>query len=187
MTGWTPIQRLADRVRRLTADRRKLTQAQAAVARDEQLIADLHPTRTSDEGLRLIADFEGVRLTAYRDPVGVLTIGWGHTGSDVTPGLTITRERALELLRQDVHKAEEVVVAAVKVPLTRGQFDALVSLTFNIGAAAFRGSTLLRELNAGRYDRAAGEFDRWTRAGGRVLAGLVRRRAAERALFEKDS
>lgn len=138
---------------------------------------------TSLQGVELIKSFEGLRLTAYRDAAGVLTIGYGHTGSDVAAGATITAARAEELLRADLAGAEAAVTSAVQVPVTQGQFDALVSLVYNIGAGAFAASTLLRKLNSGDYAGAAQEFDRWIYAGGSVLGGLVSRRNAEQQLF----
>lgn len=138
---------------------------------------------TSQKGLDLIKSFEGLRLSAYKCPADVWTIGHGTTAG-VKPGQTITKERAEELLREDVERFEAQVLRLVKVPLSQGQFDALVSFTYNLGAGNLSNSTLLRLLNAGDYAGAADQFDRWNKAGGKVLAGLVRRRAAERALFE---
>ncbi|KJJ61565.1 muraminidase [Pseudomonas sp. 10B238] len=138
---------------------------------------------TSQKGLDLIKSFEGLRLSAYKDVVGVVTIGYGTT-SGVKMGDTITKERAEELLREDVKRFEEQVLRLVKMPLTQGQFDALTSFVYNLGAGSLSNSTLLRLLNAGDYAGAAAQFERWNKAGGKVLAGLVRRRAAERALFE---
>ena len=135
------------------------------------------------EALRLTEASEGCLLTAYRDPVGVLTIGWGHTGHDVYEGMVITRAQAEELLRQDMIIAEMCVNHDVKVPLTQNQFDALVDLTFNIGGPNFANSTLLRKLNARDYVGAAAEFSRWNQSKGVVLEGLVERRAAEAELF----
>ncbi len=137
----------------------------------------------SQKGLDLIKSFEGLRLSAYKCPADVWTIGYGTTAG-VKPSQTITKERAEELLREDVARFEAQVLRLVKVPLTQGQFDGLVSFTYNLGAGNLSNSTLLRLLNAGDYAGAAEQFDRWSKAGGRVLAGLVRRRAAERALFE---
>jgi len=99
-------------------------------------------------------------------------------------GDTITKERAEELLREDVKRFEGYVDRLVKVPLTQGQYDALVSFVYNLGPGALERSTLLDQLNRGDYDSAAEQFGRWVFAGGKTLAGLVRRRAAERALFE---
>jgi lysozyme len=139
--------------------------------------------RTSDAGVALVQGYEGLRLTAYRDSVGVLTIGYGHTGADVKQGMTITRDEAERLLRDDLHDAETAVEKAVRVPMTQGQFDALVSFVFNLGAGRLQTSTLLRKLNDRNYIGAADEFPRWNKAGGKVLAGLTARRGAERALF----
>lgn len=148
----------------------------------------------SPAGLRLIQSFEGCRLEAYPDPGNTngkpITIGYGSTRKlDGTPwalGDTITQAQADELLRRDVSTAEQWVERLVAVPVTQAQFDALVSLCFNIGASAFERSTLLRLLNDGDIAGAAAQFDRWRLAGGRVLPGLVRRRAAERTMFEME-
>jgi lysozyme len=144
--------------------------------------------KISEKGLSLIKQWEGLRLKAYRDAAGILTIGYGHTGPDVVEGMTITQEQADALLRKDIEKAERAVSTLVKVPLTQEQFDSIVSFVFNCGVGAFQRSTLLKKLNAGDYDGAAAEFDKWvyiTRGGQKVkLSGLVKRRAAERALFE---
>lgn len=139
----------------------------------------------SPEGLALIKEYEGLRLKAYRDAVGVLTIGWGHTGSDVREGMTITQNEAEELLRIDLQKFEAAVKRQVKVQLTQNQFDALVSFTFNLGEYALERSTLLALLNKGQFAAAGGEFGRWVNAGGKPLPGLVRRRAAEADLFNQ--
>jgi lysozyme len=146
--------------------------------------------RLSREGAELIAHFEGFVAHPYDDAAGHATIGFGHllhhgrvTAEDRRHWRTITRERGLELLAQDARDAERAVDDAVKVPLTQEQFDALVSFTFNVGCGAFRSSTLLKLLNAGNRKGAADELLRWSRAGGRVLEGLLRRRRAERDLF----
>lgn len=138
--------------------------------------------KTSDLGIDLIKRFEGCRLEAYVCPAGKLTIGFGHTG-DVIDGQTITHDEAEELLRADLVSREESVGAHVVVPLTQGQFDALVSFVYNVGAGAFVWSTLLKKLNAGDYAGAALEFQRWNRGGGKVLPGLVARRQAEMERF----
>ena len=137
----------------------------------------------SKAGLDLIKQFEGLYLKAYRCPAGVPTIGYGHTAG-VAMGQTITQQQADDYLRRDVRQFERAVARLVTVPMTQGQFDALVSFAFNLGEGTLAQSTLLRLLNAGDYAGAAAQFDRWNKAGGRVLPGLVRRRAAERALFE---
>lgn len=137
----------------------------------------------SDQGLKLLKDSEGCELTAYRDAAGVLTIGYGDTG-DVVEGQTITEEEAEARLASRLPYFERSVEGMVKVPLSQGQFDALVDFVYNLGSEALRASTLLRKLNAGDYAGAAAEFPRWVRAGSAVLPGLVKRRAAERAMFE---
>ena len=146
------------------------------------------------KGLALIKEFEGCKLTAYRDGGGVLTIGWGHTGADVEEGMTITQERADELLLLDLADAVHGVNALVKVPLTQNEFDALVSFAFNVGtdidddtkAEGLGDSTLLRKLNEHDYNGASAEFPKWCKDNGKEVAGLKRRRLAERALFESE-
>lgn len=139
--------------------------------------------RIGPKGLALIKEFEGRRLTAYRDVVGVLTIGYGSTGPHVKPGMTITEAEAEALLRKDLDRFERGV-AEMAGEMTPGQFSALVSLAYNVGLGNFASSTLLKLHRAGDYAGAAGQFGRWNKAGGRVLAGLTKRRAAERALYE---
>lgn len=143
--------------------------------------------QTSDKGIALIKQFEGCKLTAYQDSVGVWTIGYGWTqpvdGKPIRDGMTIKQETAERLLKTGLVSYESDVSRLVKVGLTQGQFDALVSFTYNLGARSLSTSTLLRKLNAGDYAGAADEFLRWNKAGGKVLNGLTRRREAERALF----
>ncbi len=148
-----------------------------------------HPANTdlriSDAGLALIQQFEGFEPDWYLDPVGVRTIAYGWTGplpDDLTPPLTEAQGR--RLLRDTVGAYEAAVRRHVDVPLAQAAFDALVSFTYNLGATNLATSTLLARLNEGRWDEAAAEFDRWVLAKGQRLEGLVRRRAAERALFE---
>jgi lysozyme len=138
--------------------------------------------RTSQRGLSLIKSFEGLRLLAYRDAVGVWTIGYGATRG-VKPGMSVTKEQAERMLLNDVQRFEPEVERLVKVPLSGNQWDALVSFTYNLGASNLESSTLLRLLNVGDYAGAAEQFPRWNKAGGKVLPGLVRRREAERVLF----
>lgn len=138
--------------------------------------------KTSDDGIALIKNFEGVRLKAYDDGVGVWTIGVGHT-KGVKPGDVATMEQVDQWLREDLADAERDVNDLVKAPITQAQFDALVSFTFNVGGGAFERSTLVRKLNARDYDGAADEFLRWNRGGGSIMAGLTKRRVSERMLF----
>lgn len=141
------------------------------------------------EGLELIKHFEGFRSNAYLCPANVWTIGYGSTfypdGRKVKAGDHVTRAEGEELLRNTVKRFEQGVDRMVKVKLNSNQFSALVSFAFNVGLGAFSKSTLLRVLNQGNYAEAYRQFGRWTRGGGRVLAGLVRRRKAEKALFNK--
>jgi lysozyme len=141
---------------------------------------------TSEHGLEAIEQFEGKRLKAYLDSVNIPTIGVGHTGPDVYIGQTITEAECRALLREDVQEAEDSVNACVKVPLTQDQFDALVSFVFNVGGGAFKGSTLLKKLNAGDYEGAANQFQRWSKAGGKDLPGLLKRRMAEANIFRSE-
>jgi lysozyme len=147
-------------------------------------MANVNNLSYSDQGLALTERFECLQLTAYQDPVGVWTIGYGHTGPDVQPGLTITQEQAGALLLQDVAGAVAAVNRLVTVPLTQNQFDALVDFTFNVGQGNLASSTLLRELNAGNTAGAAAQFLVWVYAKGVELPGLVTRRQAESALFQ---
>lgn len=140
----------------------------------------------SKNGLALTELFEGDILTAYQDPRGIWTIGYGHTG-DVHPGQTITQEQAVALLFSDLRTAVQCVNDAVTVGLTQSQFDALVDFAFNVGAANFQHSTLLRDINESRFPDALTQFRLWDHCGGIVNAGLLRRRNAEAAEFSGDS
>ncbi len=142
--------------------------------------------QTNQAGLDLIKMFEGLRLEAYVDAVGVWTIGYGHTKT-ARAGMVITEDRAEELLRDDLSDAESAVNNFVKVPLNENEFSALASLVFNIGSGNFKRSTVLKRLNQEERVGAADAIEWWNK--GRVngvltmLPGLVRRRAAEKALF----
>ena len=138
--------------------------------------------RTSQKGVSLIKSFEGLRLKSYQDSVGVWTIGYGATRG-IGPNVTISNEQAERMLINDITRFEPELDRLVKVPLNQNQWDALMSFTYNLGAANLESSTLRRLLNAGDYAGAAEQFPRWNKAGGQVLPGLVRRRAAERGLF----
>lgn len=141
----------------------------------------------SPKGVSLIKQFEGCSLTAYKDSVGVLTIGYGWTyavdGKPLRNGMTIDQATAERLLKTGLVGYENDVLKLVRVKLSQGQFDALVSFAYNLGARSLSTSTLLKKLNAGDYAGAANEFPRWNKAGGNVLNGLTRRREAERTLF----
>lgn len=144
---------------------------------------------TSQTGINLIKGFEGKRLVAYDDGVGVWTIGYGTikypNGVRVKKGDTCTDAQAETYLKSDLIKFENAINRLVKVPLNQNQFDALSSFTYNLGETNLSKSTLLRKLNAKDYKGAADQFLVWNKAGGRVLTGLVRRREAERSLFLK--
>ena len=136
---------------------------------------------TSPQGRAFIARWEGLRTDAYQDSVGVWTIGVGHTSRagppTVQPGMHITREQALSILAADLARFERWVLGAVHVTVASYEFDALVSLCFNIGPANFANSSVARRLNQGDRRGAADAFLMWTRAGGRVLQGLVKVKA----------
>lgn len=142
--------------------------------------------RASPEIKAFIKGFEELRLKAYDDGTGTMTIGWGHT-SKVLPGSGITRTQAEDYFRADLHTAEGVIRLGVKVPLAQWEYDALVSLIFNIGGGNFAGSTMRRLLNELRYEDAGDEFQRWVYSKGRKLKGLVTRRAAEAHYFQTGS
>jgi len=138
----------------------------------------------SEAGKDLIKEFEGCRLKAYDDGVGVQTIGWGRT-TNVSPGDTCTQEQADAWFDAEVEEFANYISLALQVAVSQNEFDAMVSLAYNIGTTAFVRSTLLKKLNARDFKGAAEQFDRWNQAGGSPMAGLTRRRAAERKLFEK--
>lgn len=149
--------------------------------------------KISPTGAALIKAFEGCHkrdgnvFKPYVCPGGVLTIGWGHTnhhGRKFDKTTRWTQQECDEAFDEDMADFAKRVSALVKVPLKQHQFDALVSFAYNVGIGNLRSSTLLRKLNAGDYDGAALEFHRWNRSKGKVLAGLVRRRAAEALLFQ---
>ena len=137
---------------------------------------------TSRTGIELIKKFEGCVLTAYKCPAGIWTIGYGHT-TGVKEGQTITNKEAEALLKQDLLTFETYVSNLVTVEINQNQFDALVSFCYNLGPGNLKTSTLLKLLNNGNFEGAAEQFDRWVYAGGKKLSGLIKRRAAEKALF----
>jgi lysozyme len=150
------------------------------------VLAPMNNYKTSLIGIKLIKNFEGVRLKAYKDPIGIWTIGYGHTEA-VFPGQTITMAEAEQFLKYDLIPTEAHIIRVVAIPLRQCQFDALASFVFNVDITSFSRSTLLRKLNKGDVAGAAKEFPRWVFAGKQKLAGLVKRRQAERQLFLKAS
>lgn len=141
--------------------------------------------KLSQRGIDLIKQFEGYSSKAYPDPAtggAPWTIGYGTTNG-VKPGMVITAEQAENMLRDDVAKFERGVSALLTAPTTKGQFDAMVSLAYNIGLGNFGKSTLLKKHNARCYTCAADQFRVWNRANGKVMNGLTKRRAAEREVY----
>ena len=141
--------------------------------------------KLSQRGIDLIKQFEGYSSKAYPDPAtggAPWTIGYGTTNG-VKPGMVITAEKAVKMLRDDMAKFESGVSSLVTAPTTQGQFDAMVSLAYNIGLGNFGKSTLLKKHNARCYTCAADQFRVWNRANGKVMNGLTKRRAAERQVY----
>ena len=134
----------------------------------------------------MIKRFEGCRLKTYADGAGIYTIGYGHT-LGVKIGDIITQQQADSMLSDDLAIFEQAVSEAVFVPLTQGQFDACVSLAFNIGGSNFVRSTLLKKINTGAWDDARREFTRWNQSGGKIVPGLLTRRMAEASMFGNAS
>ena len=136
----------------------------------------------SNKGIELIKQFEGCRLKAYQDSVGVWTIGYGHT-EGVTEGMEISEHQAEIMLGSDLVKYANYINEYVTVSLNPNQFDALTSWVYNLGPGNLKSSTMLKVLNEGNYDDVPFQIKRWNKAGGKVLKGLVRRREAEAELF----
>lgn len=143
--------------------------------------------RMSADGLALVKEFEGLRLNAYKCPAAVWTIGYGHTSAAGAPivsaDMLISKENAEEILQRDMVQYEDGVRKLVTVGLTQGQFDALVDFAYNAGVGALQKSTLLKKVNAEKFDEVPAEFMKWTKGGGKELPGLVRRRRAEVKLW----
>ena len=142
----------------------------------------------NEHGIEMVKSFEGLALKPYLCPANVWTVGYGatrsSTGGPIDPDMEpISETEAEALLVRDLESSEGWVRRLIKTALTENQFSALTSFTFNVGAGALQRSTLRMKLNRGEYQGAADEFPKWRMAGGRILAGLVRRRVAERALF----
>ena len=142
--------------------------------------------RMSQGGIdAMLKQFEGCKLTAYKCPAGIWTIGYGHTSAAgapiVEPGMKITQAQAEIILKADLVRFEQPVEALLKQPVTQAQFDVLVDFAYNAGVGALKTSTLLKKVNAADLDAVPGELMKWTKGGGKVLPGLVRRRQAESA------
>ena len=134
------------------------------------------------KGIELIKHFEGCELEAYKCPAGVWTIGYGHI-KGVSEGMSITQEQAEQMLLDELKEYENYINELVVVDLSQNQFDALVSWVYNLGPANLKSSTLLEVLNSGDYAGVPAQIERWNKAGGKVLEGLIRRRLAESSLF----
>ena len=142
----------------------------------------------NEHGIEIVKSFEGLSLKPYLCPANVWTVGYGATRSSTGGPIDLDMEPISEaeaetLLIRDLESSEGWVSRLIKTALTENQYSALTSFTFNVGAGALQRSTLRMKLNRGEFQNAADEFPKWRMAGGRILAGLVRRRAAERALF----
>ena len=182
ISGGTLTQKQVDATNEVIATATDSTVADMLGIAIDQMVVSLF-------GIDLICGFEGLRLKAYDDGVGVWTIGFGTTvypnGIRVKKGDTCTEAQAKAYMVYDLKKFESAVNNAVTVPLNQNQFDALVSLTYNIGPSAFSKSTLVKKLNAGDIRGAAEQFDVWVNAGGKRMQGLVNRRAKEKEVFLK--
>lgn len=139
--------------------------------------------KASDSCIALIQKFEGYASKPYICAGGKNTIGYGHVIQKGERYAEVSKSAAVELLCKDLERFEACVEALVDLPLAQFQFDALCSFAFNLGCENLKKSTLLRKLNEGKTQEAADEFLRWDKAGGRVLAGLTKRREAERLMF----
>lgn len=133
--------------------------------------------------IKLVKDFEGCKLTAYKDIVGIWTIGYGATGEGIDKGVVWTQEHAEADLLSRLEKIQSRIKELVKRELNQNQLDALTSFSYNLGVASLKLSMLLRCINMGHFEDAAHEFQKWCHAGGKVIPGLIRRREAERKLF----
>ncbi len=138
----------------------------------------------SDAGLALTKEFEGLRLEAYRDSGGIWTIGYGHTGRDVCPGRRVSEFEAEVLLRADLRDAIACVNREVDVQIEQHQFDALVDFCYNVGRGNFEHSSLLGKVNLEDFAGATVHFGLWVNVDMKPVPGLVRRRAAEAAMFQ---
>ena len=182
ISGGTLTQKQVDATNEVIATATDSTVADMLGIAIDQMVVSLF-------GIDLICGFEGLRLKAYDDGVGVWTIGFGTTiypnGIRVKKGDTCTEAQAKAYMAYDLKKFESTVNSAVTVPLNQNQFDALVSLAYNIGPSAFSKSTLVKKLNAGDILGAVEQFDVWVNAGGKRMQGLVNRRAKEKEVFLK--
>lgn len=139
--------------------------------------------KISENGIKLIKKYEGLRLESYLCPSKILTVGYGSTGTHVKTNMKITEKEAEELLRKDLVRFENGVMKMLKVNVTQNQFDSLVSFSYNLGLGSLQSSTLLKKLNCYDKQGAGKEFIKWTKSNGLVLQGLLKRRLEEQYLF----
>ena len=147
--------------------------------------------RTNEQGIEIIKKYEGCSLSLYLDPIGIPTIGygsiWGLDHNRLAVGhRDITEYEAEYLLKRELRQTENAVASMVRSPLTENQFSAICCLVYNVGSGRFRSSTIRMKINRSNFEGAANEFWKWRRAGGKILRGLVRRRAEEKLLFLKS-
>lgn len=140
--------------------------------------------RTSENGIKLIQKFEGLRLKAYKDVIGIITIGYGHVDPSLTLDTTWSEAQAINALHLDLRKFEDGINEKVKVTLTQNQFDAICSFCYNVGLGNFYKSTLLKLINLQDFTKANLEFPKWRSAGGKIVPTLVKRRTEEQELFK---
>lgn len=140
-------------------------------------------TKISQQCIDLVKQCEGCKLISYQDSVGVWTIGYGHTYG-VTPGQVISQQEAEDFLAEELVSFCNSVLSLVRIDLKQNQLDALVSFIYNVGVGNFRNSTMLALINGNNIEAASKQFPRWNKAGGKVLAGLTKRRMLEKALFD---
>ena len=137
-----------------------------------------------EKAVNLICEFEGFRSKAYKCPAGIWTVGYGKTGKDVTSSTTITEPEAREFVRKQAVEIANQITSLVKVPLNNNQICALISFVYNLGIGNFKSSTLLKKLNQQDYVEVGNQFLRWDKCNGKPLAGLTKRRQAEKKLFD---
>lgn len=147
--------------------------------------------RISNEGVNLITKWEGCKLVAYKDGGGVWTIGYGHTSAAGAPpvraGMRITQDEAIRIFKNDIVKYEDAVTKVLNKTPSQNQFDAMVSLCYNIGPTAFQNSTLVKKFNQGDFIGASKAFMSWVKDNGKVVKGLENRRKSEKSLFDRDN
>ncbi|MCK5779877.1 MAG: lysozyme [Psychrilyobacter sp.] len=151
------------------------------------ILAMKNPEKISSSGIESLMKIEKLSLKSYRDSGGVLTIGYGHTSKTVRANMTITKKRALELLKQDLKVAEQGVFNSLHVKTSQKQYDSMVSLAYNIGVRRFRTSTLIKYHNKNRFSKTSKEFLKWDKIHGKSYIGLYKRRIDEQKQYDDGS